>query len=210
MATNNKIPHGRIVIIHGARFRTKDKINMENLGQCFREQGFEVIIPQYGFLPAFIIGLFLSLDKHIAESMAGFIHEDDILVGHSNGATLVYLISQYQKIRGAVLINAALDTELVPNAAFVHVYYNKDDDVAELSKFVPFHIWGNMGTVGYEGDDSRVTNFDTGNPVDDSLPKLSGHSDIFTEGKIRAWACFISGRCLSELAKTDNWSIQND
>lgn len=194
--------HARIVIIHGARFRRKDKQNLRKLATAFVTQGFDVVLPSYGYLPAFIIGLFMWLDRRIAQSMSGFIRSDDILVGHSNGATLVYLVSQYLHIRGAVLINAALDHSLVPNATFTHVYFNSGDMISRLSGIVPFHIWGDMGTNGYVGTDVRVRNIDQANPPA-FLPPLHGHSDLFEPANIRAWSCYISAQCLKELEKSD-------
>ena len=202
--------YGRVVLIHGVKFRQSDKDNLRRLATGFRAAGFCIVLPTYGYLPALVVGIFQWLDRRIAESMAAFIREDDILLGHSNGGTLVHMISKLTKIRGAILVNAALGTDKVPDADFVHVYFNKGDIVAKLSSWVPFHPWGNMGGEGYKGDDPRVTNIDQGNPPE-GLPPLNGHSDVFTKGKVRVWARFMAEMCLREILKpTDTWSKQND
>jgi pimeloyl-ACP methyl ester carboxylesterase len=194
-----KLYHGRVILIHGAEFRKKSRGNMRRLAPSFRAAGFCTIIPTYGFLPALLLGIFPWLDRRIAEALSGFIQPDDILVGHSNGATLSYLISKRMGagVRGALLINAALESDKVPNAHFVHVYYNSGDIVTKISELLPFHIWGGMGGLGYEGLDSRVRNFDQSNTP--GLPKLDGHSDVFSVGKCRAWARFMAESCLREV-----------
>jgi pimeloyl-ACP methyl ester carboxylesterase len=190
--------YGRVVLIHGAEYRKRDRgTNMRRLAPSFRAAGFCTIIPTYGFLPALLLGLFPWLDDRIAESLAGFIEPNDILVGHSNGATLSYLISKRIPVRGAVLINAALETDRIPNAKFVHVYYNSGDVVTKLSEWLPFHPWGKMGGYGYNGADKRVRNFDQANTP--GLPALDGHSDVFSVGKCRPWARFMAESCLRDV-----------
>lgn len=192
--------HGRVVLIHGARFKKKDRDNLRRVATAFRATGFCVMLPTYGYLPAFLIGLIPWLDQRIAETMSGFINENDILLGHSNGGTLVYLISKRIKVRGAILVNAALDCDKVPDAEFVHVYFNAGDILTRFSAFVPFNPWGSMGGEGYKGDDPRVWNVDQGNPPE-GLPPLSGHSDVFTHGKVRPWSRFMAEQCLKSINK---------
>lgn len=171
---------------------------MCRLAPAFRAAGFVVIIPTYGFLPALLLGLIPWLDDRIAEALSGFIEEEDILVGHSNGGTLTYLISQRKQIRGAVLLNAALETDKLPEAQFIHIYFNAGDIVTKLSSILPFHVWGGMGGLGYTGQDKRVKNIDQGNPPE-GLPVLDGHSDVFTVGKCRRWARYMAELCLQEV-----------
>jgi pimeloyl-ACP methyl ester carboxylesterase len=192
-----KLYHGRVILIHGAEFRKKSRGNMRRLAPSFRAAGFCTIIPTYGFLPALLLGIFPWLDERIAESLSGFIRPEDILVGHSNGATLSYLISKRVPVLGAVLINAALEADLIPNAKFVHVYYNAGDIVTKISEWLPFHIWGDMGGKGFKGVDERVVNVDQSNTP--GLPVLDGHSDVFSVGKCRAWARFMAESCLQEV-----------
>lgn len=187
--------YGRVVFIHGAEFRRKSRINMRRLAPAFRATGFCIAIPTYGFLPALLLGLVPWLDDRIAETLSGFITEDDILVGHSNGGTLAYLVSQRVKVRGTILVNAALEASKIPNAEFVHVYYNRGDFITKLSALLPFHPWGAMGARGYTGVMMpHVRNVDQGNPPD-GLPPLYGHTDIFTAHKTRPWARYMAELC---------------
>lgn len=201
---------GRVVLIHGARFKKADRDNLRRLACGFRAAGFCVVLPTYGYLPALLIGMIQWLDRRIADSMAGFIEPNDILVGHSNGATLVYLITKQIKVKGAVLVNAALDSSRIPNAQFVHVYFNQGDILTRISAVFPFHPWGDMGGTGYSGNDPRVTNFDQGNTP--GMPVLNGHSDVFTRGKVRPWARFMAEKCVEALEKlkSSNWSKDHD
>lgn len=187
----------RIVLLHGAEFRRSSRGNMRRLAPAFRSLGFCIVVPTYGFLPAILLGLIPWLDRRIADAMAGFILPGDILVGHSNGATLAYLISKRVKLRGTVLINAALGSDKLPEALFTHVYYNAGDCITRLSAMIPFNIWGMMGGIGYTGKDERVSNFDQNDTFD--LPRLWGHSDIFRVGKCRKWARFMAESVLQEL-----------
>lgn len=201
---------GRVVIIHGVKFRKKDKDNLRRLAAGFRAAGFCVVLPSYGYLHPVLAGLILRIDKRIAQTMAGFIREDDILVGHSNGGTLCHLIAQIVKVRGIVLINPALDTRLVPHAGFVHVYYNRGDWLTYISAAIPCHPWGAMGNMGYFGHDHRVTNFDQERTP--GMPSLHGHSAVFEKGNIRPWSRYMADRCVEELEKlpATHWSNYHD
>lgn len=200
---NTAETHARIVIIHGVQFREKDKNNLRRLARAFVSHGYEVLLPSYGFVPAVIAGLFGWVDRRIADSMSSFIHEDDILIGHSNGCTLTYLITKHIKVRGTVLLNPALEPDLVPNADFTHVYYTPTDWVTQLSAMVPFNIWGDMGAKGYIGGDPRVRNINESEPPLPTLPPLHSHSAILDPANVRPWACYISSQVLGELNKLE-------
>lgn len=206
-----KKKYGRVVLIHGIRVSRKNR-NMHKLAAAFRAAGFCVVIPRYGYLPAFLVGVFAWLDRRIANSISAFIQENDILLGHSNGATLVYLISQDTPLKGAILLNAALENNMIPNANFVHVYFNAGDVVTKLSAILPFHPWGGMGWTGYIGREKHVTNIDQGNPPTMlagrtlNLPRLNGHSDVFRAQHVRPWAKFMAELCLQDVLRNKGGS----
>lgn len=183
---------GRVVMIHGVKQKRKDRHALKRFLPAFVRAGFCVLVPKYGFIPALLVGVFKWIDNRIADSMSEFIRPDDIILGHSNGATLAYLISQKVKVRGVILVNAALGVDKVPNAEFVHVYFNDGDWVAWASNFLPFHPWGAMGKYGYLGNDPRVINIDQGNPPLETLPRLNGHSDVFGVGKTVPWTRYMA------------------
>lgn len=184
---------GRVVLLHGVRVGKRNR-NIHKLAAAFRAAGFCVIIPRYGYLPASLVGIFQWLDRRLADSMTAFIEDDDILLGHSNGGALVYMITQTRKIKGAILINAALESHIVPNAEFVHVYFNSGDIVTKLSAWLPCHVWGAMGSIGYAGNDPRVVSIDQGKPPA-GLPPLKGHSDIFKPNHVRPWSRYMAELC---------------
>lgn len=188
---------GRVVLIHGVRTRRNNQ-NLHRLAAAFRELGFCVTIPRYGYLPAFVAAFLPFMHNYIASSMSNFIEDDDIVLGHSNGATLTYLISQKHQLRGAILLNPALDCEKAPEAGFVHVYHTDGDCVVTWSALVPFHPWGAMGAVGYTGTDPRVTNIDMANPPI-GLPAINGHSEIFRQRNMRPWSKYIAALCKREV-----------
>ena len=187
----------RVVMLHGVEFTKKSRSNLCRFAPAFNRAGFEVVLPTYGYIPALLVGIFDWIDRRIADSMSAFIQDGDIVLGHSNGATLAYLISKHHHIKGAILINPALEPDMVPDAEFTHVYFNAGDIVSRLSAMLPFNPWGSMGQVGYIGSDKRVTNFDCENTP--NLPFLNGHSDIFMPGKTRPWSAFIAQACLTAL-----------
>lgn len=199
--------YGRVILIHGAMFNRRSRVNLRRLAPAFRACGFCTIIPTYGYLPALLLGLVPWLDDRIADVLSGFIEPNDVLLGHSNGGTLTYLVSKRKPVRGAVLLNAALESDFVPEAKFVHVYYNHGDIVAKLSELLPCHPWGAMGGEGYQGADARVTkNIDQANPPDPTLPPLYGHSDVFNVGKCRMWARFMAESVLQDVLAICNRS----
>lgn len=189
----------RIVLIHGVR-TSRDNKNMHKLAVAFREAGFCVVIPTYGFVPALLLGAFSWLDNKLALTMSAFIHPDDILLGHSNGATLTYLISKIKKVKGAILVNAALECDELPEADFIHIYFNRGDCVAQWSAIIPFHPWGAMGGLGYCGETNpKVVNINQGNPPEPHLPRLNGHSSVFKRGHVRPWARHMASLVLQAL-----------
>lgn len=190
----------RVIMIHGVKYTEKSKANFLQLVPAFDDAGFNVITPKYGFIPAFVIGFFQWVDNRLADSMASFIKPDDIILGYSNGGTLAYIISQKVKVRGIILINPALDSSLAPNADFVHVYYNDGDLVTWASSFIPFHLWGDMGKVGYKGKWNKcIMNIDEGHPPEDDLPALDGHKDLFQPKNIGPWSKYMVKQLLISL-----------
>lgn len=190
---------GRVVFLHGLKTRRNDR-RLHRIASHFFREGFTPVIPYYGYIPMLFAGIVGWVDRRLADSLSSFIEEDDILVGHSNGGTLVFLISQRVRIRGAVLINPALESDLAPKAAFVHVYFNAGDLVTRLSALIPFNIWGDMGATGYRGSEEYVTSIDQANPPP-MLPALDGHSDIFEPRKLRPWSRYMARLAATEVRR---------
>lgn len=183
---------GRVIMIHGIRGEEPEKY-ISKLALYFRKAGFSVCIPHYGTYDLFGLSISRWTNPRIARSLGSFVDRDDILLGHSNGATIASMITDYQRVRGCILINAALDIEEVPNSDFTHVYYNSGDLVTRLSSFIPFTQWGAMGTHGYLGPPHpSILNIDCGNPPYEELPPIDGHSTIFRNGNLAPWARYMA------------------
>lgn len=133
-----------------------------------------------------------------AAKIVKHIQKDDICIGHSNGACLIWLMAQIDApMSGAILINPALDDDRTfkPHLKFIDVHYNQYDEAVGIAKtfFLLDHPWGAMGRDGFRGNDPRVTNFDNGNiTVKDYI--VRGHSDIFSPGKIEFWGSIMASR----------------
>lgn len=181
---------GRIVLLHGIE-GDNPKTGISQLKTYFEKAGFTVALPKYGALPFFGLGLSALINPRVADTLSNYICESDILVGHSNGATISYLVSLKKKVRGCVLINPALDPEDAPNSDFTHVYFNRGDWVVRASALVPFNDWGCMGASGYLGlPQYGLHNFDCGEPSM-NLPPINGHSTIFRAENLSAWGPVI-------------------
>lgn len=211
MALRKHTPIGRIVFIHGIQERSPAK-NLGKLASYFRREGFCVIQPRYGNM-GLLTSITMSrwINPRIADSLSNFIQPDDILVCHSNGATIAYLISQRVRIRGTILINPALNVDSAPFVQqFNHIYHNRGDWVVLLSSFVPFNRWGAMGFYGYRGRPrSDTLNINCSQPPYDGLPPLNGHSAIFQHPNLPPWARYISDLARSEVALDPDDDDQN-
>ena len=116
-------------------------------------------------------------NNSISRAIAGMSNVNSVGVGHSNGCAILVEAARYTpKIKQLILINPALDKDTVFPEYLdrVIVFHNIYDDVVTASKWIPWHVWGEMGRTGYVGDDPRVTNIDTFN-----LFKVKGHSAVF-------------------------------
>jgi pimeloyl-ACP methyl ester carboxylesterase len=154
--------------------------------------------PDYGYILALETR---RINPAVIGALLPYIGSQDVLVGHSNGCAIAFQVAQKVPVRGLVLIDAALRRNIVMPAwvEFCHVYFNAGDDITELAEFeadLPASpvdpMWGEMGHAGYSGTDPRVQNYDCGATA--GLPAVSGHSDIFTPEKIKAWGPFIGQR----------------
>lgn len=139
---------------------------IDNLVPCIPESD-NIQYADYGDFKFLGVRFF---NDNVASILAGMANPDSIGIGHSNGcAILTQACWLTDKIKTLVLINPALDNDTAFPATVenVLVYFNPYDDVVKASKFLAFHDWGDMGRVGYTGNDinvagyGRVQNFNT-------------------------------------------------
>lgn len=151
--------------------------SMGLIAEKLREAGFyenQIIAHPYG-LPVMVPFAWLR-DIFIARHIAKQIKPDDIVIGHSNGAAVAWLMAEEgATIKGAILIDPALDADkaFAPQVQWIHVFYNSCDNVVWWAKWIPFHLWGDQGKVGYMGNDSRYTQHDVGCHQTDAITEHS-------------------------------------
>lgn len=127
-------------------------------------------------------------NRWLAEFLVSEHRSGDSVVAHSNGCVIALMAAQ----RGAmfetlVLINPALNarTEFPSQLRAVHVLHAENDRAVTAGKWwrrlnpvswLFRHPWGEMGRIGYQGNDPRVTNH--------SLGRI-GHSGVFS--RLEEW-----------------------
>lgn len=182
-----------ILLVHGYNVFDPE----ETVGQLrtfFETQGCPTIIVDYGHT-----GLIETRRKNpkIAKRLAYLVEASKtaqpnrpvIVVGHSNGCAIIHLATTAHNaaIDTVVYINPALGKRLAPGpqVSRCQVWHSPSDKPVKwakrLSRIIPrrwFNArpWGEMGAVGYLGDDKRVQNFDKQN---DFLLSSKEHSDVF-------------------------------
>ena len=158
--------------------------------------GAKVELFQYGFM-----GFWQARWRNdgVARQLAG-LHkrqrttEAEIWVTHSNGAAIAFLaVEEYGAMPDMIInFNPALDRNLTALVPRVEVIHSDNDRWVNLSQWLPFHIWGDQGKVGYKGD--------FGNTINHNASKIGGkmaydnHMGAFHPSRISAWAYFAANR----------------
>jgi hypothetical protein len=187
-----------IHMIHGIHTGFND-VTVPGLVPYLERTGEYVVHPNYGYILAMetkrinpiVVGLLLP-----------YIEPGDILIGHSNGCAIVHdLLVAGAKASGIVFINGALDRDVTLPfwVKWADVYFNDGDTITEVAELADrlglvARCWGEMGHAGYSGQDVRFKNIDCGKTS--GMPRVNGHSDLFTSVNLPAWGDFISKRIL--------------
>ena len=177
-----------IHFIHG--IHTKDPYkNIGKLEPYFWAKGYNsTLVHNYGYVLA--VGTRFN-NPGRAKTIGNHILPHDIIVGHSNGCLIAWMISNEKPVEGLVLINPALDDDIKfsDRINWIHVYYNHTDGAVPWANIFRFnHPMGDMGHDGYKGQDKRVLNIDCCNSHRDTLPCVDGHSAIFSGLNLVPWA----------------------
>lgn len=163
--------------------------------EYFAERGIkvEIKVHSYGYalaLPRFFTGDWLN-NRH-AKKIAEKVKDGDIMLGHSNGTTINYLVQRdHRKLLALVLFQAALDNDVsFAGTNQVLVIYNEKDDVVEQSRWARFNSWGNMGRVGYKGPGQNVVQWDSMNPPNVPPLPYAEHCGFVDNGPevLESWA----------------------
>lgn len=162
-----------VVLCHGFNVRDGGKGTTDTLKALVERSGHTVLEADYGFFGLFAVRFF---SDNIAQVISGMTPEGSIGVGHSNGCNILLQASEFgASFDKLIFINPALDNDFVVPEQIkeVVVIHNKEDNVVQISKFIPFHRWGNAGKVGYKGQDAKVTN------IEFCTTGSNPHSDVF-------------------------------
>ena len=128
-----------------------------------------------------------------------------IVTAHSNGNAILRLAFDLYDTSPdiAVCIQPALPSAMHPSpgAKHISVYWNPDDRVVKLGRFLTWitklisnkwaaeRNWGQMGATGYEGASLNVDNINTLDAFHDR--RASGHSGIFDRKASGYWMNYI-------------------
>ena len=188
----------KIILIHGIHSKEGNH-NMSALLPYIKNAmpNADVELFEYGFM-----GFWRARwdNKKVAERLANLtkafkdIGQKVIWITHSNGGAIAYLATKVYNIKPdmVVQINPALDRWKTPNSPLVEVIHSDQDRAVDLSQWLPFHIWGDQGKVGYKG---KMHN--TLNHFASSFNKgmaYHGHCGLFEKTRIKKWADFIGAR----------------
>ncbi len=169
-----------VLLVHGFNVADGGRATTDLLRGPFEAAGCRVYECDYGWRG--LAGVRLSRTR-ITRDIAylAWKHKIDVVVGHSNGCHYARWASwEYDNFPFTVWINPALDRacSIPTTLRGVHVWYSRHDEAVRWAARIPGSTWGDMGRVGYAGDDSRVESYDI-----EALfraPDLRiGHSDFF-------------------------------
>lgn len=120
--------------------------------------------------------------------------EREVWVTHSNGAAVAYLAVEKHGAEPDMIINfnPALDRRKTASVEWVETIHSEQDRWVDLSQWLPFHLWGDQGKVGYRGGMANTINHNaTAMP---GAMSYKTHTGAFEASRINQWAGFVAGR----------------
>ncbi|KKL07577.1 hypothetical protein LCGC14_2584640, partial [marine sediment metagenome] len=98
-------------------------------------------------------------------SMIGILQQPVILIGHSNGVMLAWMVSnECENVIGVIALNGALDADTKFKPWVINCYH-PDDWVLKFAKVRPFSKWGDYGA---RKSDTAMINIDLRNYFEDA------------------------------------------
>lgn len=182
----------KVILVHGIH-SPEGNNNMSALLPYLRRaaRGREVVLHSYGFM-----GFWRARwdNDREAQILAAKIAPGDVVVTHSNGAAITYLATRKHGASpvGVININPALDRWRTARAPWVETIHSNGDRAVWWSQWLPGHLWGDQGKVGYQGDLDNTINHNAS-----EFPlgmRYSGHMGLFARDRIDAWAQFLALR----------------
>jgi len=143
----------------------------------------------YGWLGLFGVRLF---NGRIAKMLSASLTDGCVVIAHSNAAAIVQRALQLDgcpDIERIVLIRPALDANAVfgDKVERVDVFHHADDVPVSMSRFIPFHEWGSMGSTGYEGGELHVLNHDSAR----LFGEYAGHHSAFANESFGVFSKYL-------------------
>ncbi len=164
-----------IYLVHGWRSRGE---YMDQLAIGLRARGYAVRVIKYG--RTFWRGETEQRSFDAVVQLVKVAKRGDVVIGHSNGCNIIHDASRVGlKAESCIFLSPALDEDIDSRdypATFrrIHVWHTKRDWAVWFGRFLPNSDWGQMGRVGYQGNDERFVNRDWTNTI-------GGHSEWFDE-----------------------------
>lgn len=213
------------ILVHGYNVVNPEK-TVGKLRPYFEKEGFIVEMFTYGYVP--FTWQITKRNPALANKLYWRIaywkcvkKADICLVGHSNGCAIINLLGDMLKItykrrldngesiiNVAMAINPALKTTKHPCSVSncTYVYYNAEDKAVVMSKYLRWltpwakkaRPWGEMGAVGYKGNDTNIHNIDCMN--DFGPLKAKGHSAVFKKPQSQFFLQHIAYSALIEIS----------
>lgn len=172
-------------LLHGFNVKDRGAGSVDKLFPYLVQAGYEPV--ELDYFRKGRIGVRLC-NKGMANIIAQTVEPGSIAIGHSNGCAIIHMATHFGAgFSQVVYINPALNNDLVPGAQVgkFHVWHSPSDKAVRLAKFIPGSLWGNMGAVGYRGDDMRAANY---NKEDDYAMSSDSHSDVFNDDLLAYFA----------------------
>lgn len=120
--------------------------------------------------------------------------ELEVWVTHSNGAAVAFLAVEKHGAKPDMIINInpALDRWRTAVVPYVMTIHSDGDRWVWLSQWIPGHIWGDQGKVGYRGRMHNTINHNASQfgPA----MRYQGHMGAFEPSRIERWAYFCAAR----------------
>lgn len=188
----------KVRLIHGIHEKEGDN-NMSQFAPYVRKAfpGAQVSLFEYGFM-----GFWAARWENdgVARDLAAMSKLDrgarrEVWITHSNGAAIAYLaVEEHGAFPDMIInVNPALDRWLTPAVPAVEVAYSEQDRAVDVSQWLPFHLWGDQGKVGYKG---RLLNTISHNATKIGGPMSYKHHCGMFDGARRKtdWAYFWANR----------------
>ena len=185
-------------LIHGIHSKEGDN-NMSTFAPLVEKAmpGARVSLFEYGFM-----GFWAARWKNndVAANLAE-IHRfgqargvPEVWATHSNGAAIAYLaVTKFGAAPDMIInFNPALDRWRTADVPRVETIHSNSDRWVNLSQWLPGHIWGDQGKVGYTGKNGNTINHNAS--LIGGRMAYNDHTGAFAASRREAWAYFVANR----------------